>query len=144
MMRKRKLGQKPHRQPIPPFSEGPEWEARRSQRLGTTEILRTGRTPLQVIAVAEQASVIADQGMQAALIQHPPRPGLACAEGCAWCCHKVVGCAVPEVLCIAAYFYTKEIVERGQCLKRRDCGRWAAGHSILAGITSTIDFKPHV
>jgi Fe-S-cluster containining protein len=87
----------------PPAAEGLEWDARRSQRLRTAEILRGGRTPLQVIAVADAAAAIAGKGMETALERDPPRPPLACAEGCDWCCHKVVGCAAPEALRIVAY-----------------------------------------
>jgi Fe-S-cluster containining protein len=84
-------------------SDGLEWEARRAQRLRTSEILRGGRRPLDVITVAEQAIAVTDEGIRECVKQHPPHPPLACAEGCAWCCHKVVGCAPPEVLRIVAY-----------------------------------------
>ena len=84
-------------------AEGLEWEARREQRLRTAQVLRTARTPLHVIAIAQEATVRAEEGMQTTLARQPPRPPLACAEGCAWCCRKVVGCAAPEVLHIVAY-----------------------------------------
>jgi Fe-S-cluster containining protein len=137
MTRKRLLGKKNQEQRLSPFNEGQEWDARRAQRLRTAETLRTGRTPLPVIAVADQASVSADQGIQAALAQHPPRPPLACAEGCAWCCHKIVGCAVPEVLRIVSYLQQQlspeemaatrnRIVQRDEERRALRHDRWAA------------------
>jgi len=80
-----------------------EFEARRIQRLKTVETLRSQRTPLQVITVVEQAANLADQSIQTAVNQSPPLPPLACREGCAWCCHKLVGTTAPEVFRIADY-----------------------------------------
>jgi Fe-S-cluster containining protein len=77
---------------------GADLDARRSQRLRTVELLRGGHTPLQVIAVAEHAAGLVDQTTGA-----PHRPPFACREGCAWCCHKVVGSGAPEVFRILDY-----------------------------------------
>jgi Fe-S-cluster containining protein len=82
---------------------GAELEARRSQRLKTAELLGSGRTPLRVIETAGHAAQLAERALDEALASEPPRPPLACQEGCDWCCHKVVGVAAPEVLRIAAY-----------------------------------------
>jgi Fe-S-cluster containining protein len=82
---------------------GTELEVRRTERLQTVEVLRVGRTPLQVVAIAEQATELADTAVRDAVLKAPPRTPLACREGCAWCCHKTVGTAAPEVLRIAAY-----------------------------------------
>jgi Fe-S-cluster containining protein len=82
---------------------GAEVEARRAQRLRTAEVLRGGRTPLQVIEVCEHAGAVAGAALEDALRRQPPRRQPACREGCTWCCHKVVGTAAPEVLRIAAY-----------------------------------------
>jgi Fe-S-cluster containining protein len=82
---------------------GVEMEARRRQRLTTRALLEKGRTPLTVIQVVEAAAGLADTAIRTAAEQHPPRPPLACREGCAWCCHKVVGTAAPEVLRIARF-----------------------------------------
>jgi Fe-S-cluster containining protein len=84
-------------------TEGLEFEARRGQRLKTAEILRRGRTPLQVIEVAKTAAELADQAIQTAVTRFPPRPPIACQEGCAWCCYKLVGTTVPEVFRIVEY-----------------------------------------
>src|SRR5713101_838484 len=89
----------PRSSPSSPVLEGMEFEARRAQRLRTAETLRHQRTPLQVIEVAEQA----DRFIQTAVSQLPPAPPLACREGCAWCCHKLVGTTAPEVFRIADY-----------------------------------------
>jgi Fe-S-cluster containining protein len=83
--------------------EGLELEARRTQRLQTVEMLRAGRTSLQVIAIAESGEAVADAATATAQARQPPRPPLACQEGCAWCCHKTVGTAVPEVERIVQY-----------------------------------------
>jgi Fe-S-cluster containining protein len=80
-----------------------EMEARRVQRLETLAVIRTGRTPLQLIAIAELSGTLADKAIATAVAKAPPSPALACAEGCAWCCHKIVGTALPEVIRIVAY-----------------------------------------
>jgi Fe-S-cluster containining protein len=82
---------------------GPDLEARRSQRLQTVELLRGGRTPLQVITVAERAANLADRAIAETAASDPPDPPLACREGCAWCCHRVVGVSAPEVLRVVAF-----------------------------------------
>lgn len=84
-------------------ASGAELEARRAERLKTVALLEIGRTPLQMAAIAEQAEAIADDAVRAAQTKEPPRAPSACREGCAWCCHKTVGTAAPEVLRIAAY-----------------------------------------
>jgi Fe-S-cluster containining protein len=137
MKRKRLFGKKTQDLRLAAASEGPEWDARRAQRLQTARILRGERTPLQVIEVAEQASTLADQSIQAALAQQPPRQPLACAEGCAWCCYKTVGCAVPEVLRIVCYLQQQlspvelaatrdRIVQRDEERRALRQDRWAA------------------
>jgi Fe-S-cluster containining protein len=78
-------------------------EARRAERLKTAGLLQSGRTPLRVVAIAEQAVEIADAAVRDAIAREPPRVPPACREGCAWCCYKTVGTAAPEVLRIAAY-----------------------------------------
>jgi Fe-S-cluster containining protein len=82
---------------------GADLEVRRAQRLRTGELLRSGRTPLAVIAVAEHAASLADSAIAEALSRQPPAAPLACREGCAWCCHKVVGASAPEVFRIVAF-----------------------------------------
>jgi Fe-S-cluster containining protein len=82
---------------------GAELDARRHQRLETAGILQRGRTPLAVIEVAQRAAdLTASTTEEAKLRELPARPS-ACAEGCAWCCYKRVGTAVPEVLRIVEY-----------------------------------------
>jgi Fe-S-cluster containining protein len=85
-----------------PEVAGLELDARRVQRLETVEVLKTGRTPLQVIEVAEQAAAVAEQAIDDAKRRCPPPP-LACRAGCDWCCYLTVGTTVPEVVRIAAY-----------------------------------------
>ena len=82
---------------------GAELEARRLQRLKTVAVLQTGRTPLQMVTVAEAAVTVADDAVRDALVRDPPRAPSACKEGCAWCCYQRVGTVAPEVLRIAAY-----------------------------------------
>ena len=94
-------------------------EARRAGRLITLEFLKTGRTPLQVCDVAGQAVAVADAAIQSAVIADPPRAASACKEGCAWCCHKMVGTTVPEVLRIVAYLQEKLSAGETQALKDR-------------------------
>ncbi len=98
---------------------GAELEVRREQRLRTVELLRQQRTPLQVIAVATDAVSRAGEAMARALVEQPPMRPLACREGCAWCCQKVVGTTVPEVMRIAqALHETLEPGERAALLDR--------------------------
>jgi Fe-S-cluster containining protein len=82
---------------------GQDLEARRSQRLRTAAVLKTGRTPLQIIEVADQAGRLAEEALAAAVKREPRREPAACAEGCAWCCYQRVGVAVPEIIRIADY-----------------------------------------
>ena len=97
---------------------GIELEARRRQRLTTRALLDQGRTPLAVIGVADAAAGLADTAMQTAAREDPPRPPLACREGCAWCCHKVVGTATPEVLRIVHFLH--QTVSAEQVAATRD------------------------
>jgi Fe-S-cluster containining protein len=83
--------------------DGGELEARRRQRLTTRALLEKSRTPLTVLQAVETAAELADAAIRTAAEQHPPRPPLACRAGCAWCCHKLVGTAAPEVLRIARF-----------------------------------------
>jgi Fe-S-cluster containining protein len=109
-----------------PALEGLEMDTRRQQRLKTREILQKGRTPLQVIAVADQANVIAEEALRkAATIQRPPT--LACQEGCDWCCSLDVGTTVPEVIRIADYL-RKNFSEEELGRLRERLARRAAHH----------------
>lgn len=100
-------------------ANGADLEARRAQRLKTVALLRTGRVPLQVVAVAEQAEATADAAIREALTQQPPHLPLACREGCAWCCYKTVGTAAPEVLRIAAHLRQTRTPEQLHTIQAR-------------------------
>jgi Fe-S-cluster containining protein len=80
---------------------GTDLEARRTQRLKTVTLFASGRTPLQVVTVADEAVRVADEAVRDAQTKEPTRGRSACQEGCAWCCHQTVGTAAPEVLRIA-------------------------------------------
>jgi Fe-S-cluster containining protein len=82
---------------------GPELDARRQQRLETATTLQRGRTPLQLIEIAEHSARLAETAVEQAKLREPPARPSACAEGCAWCCYKRVGTAVPEVLRIVEF-----------------------------------------
>src|SRR5438034_9365057 len=69
---------------------GLELDARRAVRVRTAEALRSSRTPLTLVAVADNAAALADEVMQQAVRADPPPPS-ACHEGCDWCCHLTVG-----------------------------------------------------
>ena len=79
---------------------GFELDARRTVRLGTAEALQTGRTPLTLIAVAEDAARLTEELTRQAMRADPPS---ACREGCDWCCHLTVGTSAPEVARIVQY-----------------------------------------
>ena len=100
-------------------TEGLELDARRGQRLRSAELLRGGRTPLAVVAVAESAAQLADQAIATAVEQMPPSRPAACCQGCAWCCHKVVGTAAPEILRIAYWLRQCLSAEDLQALRER-------------------------
>jgi len=85
---------------------GADLEARRAERLSTLAILKAGRTPLQVVEIADTSEGIVTEALAAAIQREPPRRPEACTEGCAWCCHKRVGVAVPEVVRIAEYLHS--------------------------------------
>src|SRR5262249_33877694 len=69
---------------LPEGMSGLELDARRSERLATVALLKTGRTPLTVIEVAEKAAELAENAVQEARKKYPA-PHLACTEGCDWC-----------------------------------------------------------
>jgi Fe-S-cluster containining protein len=81
---------------------GFELDARRAVRLRTAEALQTGRTPLTLIAVAEEAARLTEELTRQAMRADPPPPS-ACREGCDWCCHLTVGTSAPEVARIVEY-----------------------------------------
>src|SRR5260370_28679542 len=97
---------------------GTELGARRAQRLGTIEALKSARTPLTVIAVAERAAALAEETIHAFMATNPPPP-LACREGCDWCCHLTVGTTVPEVLRIVEYLRRTLSPEEFQATRER-------------------------
>ncbi len=87
---------------VPAGLEGFELDARRAERLQTAQALKSARTPLTVIEVANQATALAEQTIAGLKKTYPP-PALACREGCDWCCYLTVGTAVPEVVRIVDY-----------------------------------------
>lgn len=101
-----------------PEVAGLELDARRVQRLGTVEILKRGRTPLQVIDVAERAAAVAEQAVDEAKRRDPPPPS-ACKEGCDWCCYLTVGTTVPEVIRIVEYLQQTLSPEELQATRQR-------------------------
>jgi Fe-S-cluster containining protein len=78
-------------------------DARRTQRLKTAALLKSGRTALHVIKIAEEAMQTAEQAVASAMQREPPHPPSACAAGCAWCCYQRIGAAVPEIIHIAEF-----------------------------------------
>jgi Fe-S-cluster containining protein len=87
---------------IPQGLGGLELDARRTARLQTVEILKSGRTPLTVLEVADKATELAEHAVQDARKRYTP-PRLACTEGCDWCCYLNVGTSVPEVIRLVEY-----------------------------------------
>jgi hypothetical protein len=98
---------------------GEDLDARRTQRLKTLALLKTERTPLQVIQIAEEAEQIAGAALTAAVLREPPRRPSACAEECAWCCYQRVGVAAPEVIRIAAQVRATFTAPQVQALQGR-------------------------
>jgi Fe-S-cluster containining protein len=98
--------------------DGREFDVRRDGRVQTAEILKTDRTPLQVIEVAERAAELAEGAIAGAKKTFPPPP-LACTEGCDWCCYLRVGTAVPEVVRILAYLQQTLSPEELQSVRER-------------------------
>jgi Fe-S-cluster containining protein len=99
--------------------QGEDLEARQKARLGATEILKTGRTSLHVIQVAERTEKVASEALAQAELREPRDKPAACVEGCAWCCYQRVGTAVPEVARIAAYVLQKLSAEELAALLNR-------------------------
>jgi Fe-S-cluster containining protein len=81
---------------------GFELDARRAVRLRTAEALHSGRTPLTLIAVAEDAARLTEELTRKAMRADLPPPS-ACREECDWCCHLTVGTSAPEVARIVQY-----------------------------------------
>jgi Fe-S-cluster containining protein len=94
-------------------------DSRRAQRLYTAEQFRQGRTPLQVIAVTDHASAVAEEAVRQAMRREPPRAPSACQAGCAWCCYKLVGTAAPEVLRIISYLRDRSTPQEWEALGQR-------------------------
>jgi Fe-S-cluster containining protein len=82
------------------------------------EVLRGGRTPLQLIEVADRGAAVAEQAVREAMAADRPPPP-ACKEGCDWCCHLRVGTAVPEVVRIVAYLRQTLSAEEFEAMGRR-------------------------
>src|SRR6516162_80360 len=76
---------------------GAELGARRAERLETVEALKSGRSPLKLIEIAEHATARAEKAVADFTATSPPPP-LACREGCDWCCYLPVGTSAPEVI----------------------------------------------
>jgi Fe-S-cluster containining protein len=131
--RKQRVDKTGQGKPAPPNTDGLELDARRSQRLQTRVLLQNSRTPLQVIHIAEHAGDLADQAIQQAIRQSPPRGLFACREGCAWCCHKTVGTSAPEVMRIVAFLRERLSPQEWQAaqerIRQRDEQRRALLHS---------------
>src|SRR6266545_1971080 len=87
---------------LPATLGGLELDARRAERMRTNEALRQGRTPLTLIAIADQGARVAEEAIGQAVRAEAPPPS-ACREGCDWCCHLTVGTSVPEVVRIVEY-----------------------------------------
>jgi Fe-S-cluster containining protein len=102
-----------------PATLGAELEARRDQRVFTTEQFGRGRTPLQVVEVTRHAAAVAEAAVAAAKARERPRAAPACRDGCAWCCYKLVGTAAPEVLRIAAYLRERLSADAWESLRER-------------------------
>lgn len=98
---------------------GADLEARRSQRLRTASRLASGRTPLDVVAIAEEAGAVAEDAVRSAIASDPPRLPSACREGCAFCCYQTVGTAAPEVLRIVSYLRQTLTTEQMQATLAR-------------------------
>jgi hypothetical protein len=87
---------------VPEGLFGTELGARRDGRLGTIDSLKSGRTPLQLIDIADRATAQAEKTVHDFMATNPPPP-LACREGCDWCCYLRVGTAAPEVVRVVQY-----------------------------------------
>jgi hypothetical protein len=117
---------KPRRKEPPPVGAalpnlGAELDARRIQRVETVAQFRRGRTPLEVIEVARNAVAVNDATLEEARKRESPRAPEVCREGCAWCCHKVVGTAAPEVLRIVAHARAHLSPEEWEEMRERVC-----------------------
>jgi hypothetical protein len=97
---------------------GLELDARRAERVRTTEALRGGRTPLTLIEIADHGTRVAEESVRQAEQADPPPPS-ACKEGCAWCCHLTVGTSVPEVVRIVEYLRRTLSPEEWRALRER-------------------------
>ena len=103
---KKKTGTRPDPKPAAPARPAPlvgiEFDARRAERVRTTEALRAGRTPLTLIEIADHGARVAEEAVRRVREADPPPPS-ACKEGCDWCCHLTVGTTVPEVVRVVEY-----------------------------------------
>jgi hypothetical protein len=97
---------------------GLELDARRAQRVQTTEALRRGRVPLTLIEIADHGTRVAEESVRLAE-QADPSPPSACKEGCDWCCHLTVGTSVPEVVRIVEYLRRTLSPEEWSALRER-------------------------
>jgi Fe-S-cluster containining protein len=111
--------QKERRPQASPAADGLEFDVRRAQRLKTTAALQEQRTPLRVIEIAEHAANLADKSIQGVTEKSPPSPPLVCQEGCAWCCHKLVGTTAPEVFRIADYLHKQLAPQELQTIREQ-------------------------
>src|SRR5439155_12512254 len=76
------------------------------------------RTPLTLIAVAEDAAALTEKVARQAMRANPPPPS-ACREGCDWCCHLTVGTTAPEVVRIVQYLRQTLSPDEFRALRQR-------------------------
>jgi Fe-S-cluster containining protein len=97
---------------------GFELDARRAVRMRTAETLRGGRTPLTLVAVADDAAGMAEEAMRQAVRAERP-PDLACRKGCDWCCHLTVGTSAAEVVRLLQYLRQTLAPDEFRALRER-------------------------
>jgi len=62
-----------------------------------------GRTPDALMAAVDAALAVSEAFSREAMTRdNPDLNRIACAKGCAWCCHYQVGVTAPQALHIAA------------------------------------------
>ena len=85
--------------------EGPEFEDRLklAQKDDVAKAYAARPSPDGLSDIGLDALQTADALLQRFYDEERPEQGLACAQGCTFCCHQYVGLSVPELAILAKY-----------------------------------------
>ena len=94
-------------------------ESIQTERRAARERLAADRSIAGAVGAVEEAASWAEALAARALAESPPERPVACAAGCAFCCHGKVVATAPEVLRVAAHLEASLEVEALAAMRAR-------------------------